>query len=236
MKRTFICYAHDDEDRELARRLYRDLLGAGHAPWLDEIDLLPGEDWAARITKEIRQCKHFIALLSSRSLDRRGFVQRELRVALEVLDTIPVDERFLIPLRINHCEPKDERLTRLHWADLFPDYDVGLRKVLRALESGRQVPGGLWIDVGVEIPPDISSWPDDRLCGYIRAVLRPEARERASRDYENVPMRDPDRAIRIRTEEKLLEVASRFGFVDALRRCLDKDRPNGAAEHRPGFS
>jgi hypothetical protein len=117
----------------------------------------------------------------------------------------------------------------LHWADLFPEYEAGLRKVLRALDSGRQVPGGLWIDVGIEVPRDISTWPDHQLCAYIKDVLRPEARERALRDYENVEMREPDRAIRIRTEEKLLEVASRFGFVDALKRCLDKDKKNDAA-------
>ena len=135
MKRTFISYAHDDHDRQVARRLYRDLLTAGHAPWLDDEDLLPGDDWAARITEEIRQCKYFLALLSATSLDKRGFVQRELRMALDVLDTIPIDERFLIPLRLDRCEPKDQRLARLHWTDLFPNYEVGLHKVYARLTA-----------------------------------------------------------------------------------------------------
>lgn len=109
MRRTFISYAHNPPDREVALWLYDDLAKAGHFPWLDEKDLLPGEDWASRVVEEIRECKLFLALLSHHSLNRRGFVQKELRVALDVLDQVPVDERFLIPVRLDACEPRDER-------------------------------------------------------------------------------------------------------------------------------
>src|ERR1700743_447624 len=98
MRRTFIGYAR--KDVEAARQLYRALVAAGHAPWLDIEDLVPGDDWARRITEEIRTCKQFIALLSTHSINKRGFVQSELVVALETLDTMPVDERFLIPVRL----------------------------------------------------------------------------------------------------------------------------------------
>jgi hypothetical protein len=228
MRRTFISYAHNQLDRAVARQLYGDLVAAGHAPWLDEKDLLPGEDWASRIRQEILECRHFVALLSSRSLNKRGFVQKELRMALDVLETIPIDERFLIPLRLDSCYPKDERLAKLHWADLFPDYDDGLGRLFRTLKATKVLPGRLWIDVGVEVPPDTGKWSDEELFPYIRTVLIPEARERAQRDYEYVPIDQADEAIRVRTEEKLLEVAARFGFLDGLRCCLEQQQ-RGAA-------
>ncbi len=62
MRRTFISYAHIEPDRAAARRLHRDLVVADHAPWLDEEDLLPGEDWASRINQEIRECDIFVML------------------------------------------------------------------------------------------------------------------------------------------------------------------------------
>jgi hypothetical protein len=222
MGRTFICYAHNASDRAVAIRLYRDLLDADHAPWLDKFDLMPGDRWRIRITEVIRECKHFVALLSHHSLNKRGFVQSELREALDVLDTVPVDERFFIPVRLDDCEPKDQRLGQLQWADLFPDYADGLRGLLRTLDAGRRIPGRLYIDVGIEVPSGISTWSDEKLCSYINDVLRPEARERARKDYENIPMRNPEEAVRLRTEEKLAEVATRFGFIDGLKRCLQR--------------
>lgn len=222
MRRTFISYAHNPPDREVALRLYEHLRTAGHSPWLDEKDLLPGEDWSSRIEEEVRACKLFLALISSHSLNRRGFVQKELRMALAVLDTIPVNERFLIPVRLDECDPRDERIRRLHWLDLFPDYTAGLTRLVHSLDEGRRSAGRLWIDVGVEVPPDIAAWPDRKLFGYLQGVLLPEARERAQRDYENVPLENPDEAIRLRTREKLFDVASRLGFPERFERWLEQ--------------
>ena len=231
MRRTFICYAHNPPDREVAHWLYDDLARAGHFPWLDEKDLLPGEDWASRVVAEIRECKLFLALFSRHSLNRRGFVQKELRVALDVLDQVPVDERFLIPVRLDACEPRDEKLRRLHRLDLFPDYAAGLERLLRSLEEGRRRPGRLWIDVGVLVPEDVASWPDETLFRYIEEVLVPEARERAQRDYEGVPMEESAQAIRARTEEKLRDVARTFGFAERLETWLE--RAGGATRGGP---
>lgn len=232
MRRTFISYAHNPPDREIALRLYEDLSTAGHNPWLDEKGLLPGEDWARRIEEEIRACKLFLALISSHSLNRRGFAQKELRMALAVLDTIPVNERFLIPVRLDECDPRDARIRRLHRLDLFPDYAAGLTRLVRSLEEGRRSPGRLWIDVGIELPPDIAAWPDRKLFKYIQDVLLPEARERAQRDYENVPLENADEAIRQRTREKLRDVASRLGFLERFKRWIDQEDATTATPRR----
>ncbi|MGK7883804.1 MAG: toll/interleukin-1 receptor domain-containing protein, partial [Crocosphaera sp.] len=40
-----IFIAHASEDKPLVRELYSKLVGAGYKPWLDEEELLPGQNW-----------------------------------------------------------------------------------------------------------------------------------------------------------------------------------------------
>lgn len=129
----FISYARPDV--EPARRLYADLRAAGINAWLDEANLLPGQNWRAAITSAIEHSRFFIALLSSRSVSRKGFVNKELVEALDMLDTYPESEIFLIPARLDDCEPSHQKLRDLNWVDLFPDWDGGLAKILKAVGS-----------------------------------------------------------------------------------------------------
>ena len=129
---VFISYAR--EDIATAKRLYQDLKTAGVKPWMDEYDLLVGQNWKATITRTIERSDFFLALLSSNSLSKRGYVQKELRRAMSVLEEMPPTDIFLLPARLEDCKPEDERLRDLNWADLFPDYDAGLNKLIRVFE------------------------------------------------------------------------------------------------------
>jgi TIR domain-containing protein len=90
--RAFISYAREDE--AAARRLYIGLKAAGVEAWLDKESILPGQDWQEAIAAAIESSEYFVAVLSSHSLNKRGFVQRELRIALEVLDEVPEGQVF----------------------------------------------------------------------------------------------------------------------------------------------
>ncbi|QTA82990.1 Sulfatase-modifying factor enzyme domain-containing protein [Desulfonema limicola] len=61
--KIFISYTREDYD--IAKRLYDDLKKAGIDPWMDKVNLLPGQNWKIHITKAIKESKYFIALLSS---------------------------------------------------------------------------------------------------------------------------------------------------------------------------
>ncbi len=130
-KKVFISYAR--EDIEKALNLYHDLKDAGLIPWIDDEDLLPGQNWKTIIQREIRESRYFIAVLSKASLDKRGFVQKELKMALDIRDEFPDDKVFLIPVRLDDCKPQDEKLQNLHWADMSVSYQKGFSKVLRAM-------------------------------------------------------------------------------------------------------
>jgi ribosome-binding protein aMBF1 (putative translation factor) len=105
----------------------------GIDPWLDEDELRGGREWEPAIREALRSCSHFIALISHASVQKTGFVQREMRQALELLEYRPPGDVFVIPVRLDHAEPRHERLRRLHWIDLFRDYAAGMRSLGRSL-------------------------------------------------------------------------------------------------------
>ena len=133
MPSVFISYAR--EDREIAIRLYRDLSKLGLDPWIDVERLLPGERWKDRISSEIRTASHFIALLSSRSVDKRGIVQWEIREAIETLKQVPDNAIYFIPVRLDECRLPLSSIEDIHWVDLFPDYEAGFLRIAAALDA-----------------------------------------------------------------------------------------------------
>jgi hypothetical protein len=139
----FISYAHADVG--MAERVYEDLKRIGEEPWVDFVDLLPGQRWEEIITKRIRSSRYFLALLSSHSVSTNGFVRRELMLALDVLHHRPPNEIYLIPARLEATVAPDLELNELQWADLFDSYARGLAKIVQALHEpvpGRQDTAG----------------------------------------------------------------------------------------------
>ncbi|MCP4286412.1 MAG: TIR domain-containing protein, partial [Gammaproteobacteria bacterium] len=128
---VFICYAR--EDYAIAERLYHDLERAGAAPWLDQKKLVPGQNWKVEIRRAIEHSTYVLVVLSTNSVSKRGYVQKELKKALDLLDEFPSSTIYLIPARIEECEPIDERLQDIHWVNLFSDYKEGLRQILGVL-------------------------------------------------------------------------------------------------------
>ena len=133
MSHVFISYSK--EDGEVAAALYQDLAKEGVASWIDTEKLLPGMEWKSAIRRAIREARFFIILLSGHSVSGRGYVQKEIREALEVLDEFPDSEVFIIPARVEPCSVTHQRLADIQWVDLFLSYEEGLRKIIRTIRS-----------------------------------------------------------------------------------------------------
>src|SRR4051812_22751668 len=86
-RRVFLCHA--SEDKAPVRRAYDQLKSAGFAPWLDEKDLLPGQDWEEEIPRALKASVAVLVFLSRTSVSKRGYVQREFRLAFDTLQEIP---------------------------------------------------------------------------------------------------------------------------------------------------
>ena len=133
MTQVFISYTKKDKPQ--AFRLYDDLksAGAGIVPWLDERSLLPGENWKISISRAIRESHYFLALISAHSVAKRGFVQKEIRDALEIQKEIPESEIYLIPVLLDDSKPSFEALRELHWIDMVESWSSGFYKLLKVL-------------------------------------------------------------------------------------------------------
>lgn len=116
MCRIFLSYAREDSPEVL--RLYEALGNAGFEPWMDQKNLLPGQDWEREIRLAIRNADLFIACLSSNGLGRRGTFHKELHIALEIAKEFPEGKAYFIPLRLDTCDVPSS-LQHIHWLDFF---------------------------------------------------------------------------------------------------------------------
>ena len=121
-----IFLAHASEDKDAVIDLYNRLKAKGFKPWLDKVDLLPGQSWRAKIPKAIRESDVFIACLSKDSVAKQGYIQREFRMALQKMGDMPPGKIYLIPVRLDDCQVPELRqeeyginLADLQWVDLF---------------------------------------------------------------------------------------------------------------------
>ena len=127
----FLSYAR--EDREEVERLYQKLSDAGFEPWMDTKDILPGEQWKSGIQKAIRRSDFFLACLSKNSVSKRGWIQREIRGALDMWQEKLDSDIYLIPVRLEDCEVP-EGLRDFQWLDLFEE--DGWTRLVEAIQVG----------------------------------------------------------------------------------------------------
>ncbi len=72
----FLSYARTDVEQV---GVLRDRLAAdGFDPWMDIESILPGEKWESAVRRAIQQSDFAVVCLSSRSVNRRGFLQKEI--------------------------------------------------------------------------------------------------------------------------------------------------------------
>jgi formylglycine-generating enzyme required for sulfatase activity len=108
-----IFLAHASEDKPAVLALYDRLKQAGYKPWLDKKDLIPGQIWRDEIPKAIKASQIFLACLSAKSANKQGYIQRELRIALDTLGEMLPGTIFFIPMRLEECEIPDLRMSEV---------------------------------------------------------------------------------------------------------------------------
>jgi len=133
MVKLFLSYAR--EDRQIADQIYNELKNAGFSPFIDFRDIFPGEDWSDKIQSAIKGSDFFLAILSSRSVNKRGFLQKELHLGLDIMEYMLENDIYLIPIRVEECAVP-EKLSKYQWVDLFSK--DGNSKLLDAIKVGAQ--------------------------------------------------------------------------------------------------
>lgn len=100
--RVFLC--HSSDDKGIARTLYKRMSADWLDPWFDEEKLLPGQDWKHEISSAVRNSDIVLVCLSRSSVTKAGYVQQEIRYALDKAAEQPPGTIFLIPFRLEDCE------------------------------------------------------------------------------------------------------------------------------------
>jgi hypothetical protein len=126
--RIFLCHA--SADKPAIYTLYHRLVADGFDVWLDEEDLLPGQNWREEIPRAVRDSEIIIVCLSEHSINKEGYVQKEIKMALDIADEKPEGTIFIIPARLDDCRVPD-RLRPYQWVDLHTK--GGYERILGAL-------------------------------------------------------------------------------------------------------
>jgi tetratricopeptide (TPR) repeat protein len=100
--RVFLC--HSSADKESVRKLYEWLERDGFDPWLDEKKLLPAQRWADVIEDAVRGSDVVLVCLSNGSMSKEGFLQREIKFALQIADEKPEGTIYIVPTRLEPVE------------------------------------------------------------------------------------------------------------------------------------
>ena len=114
--KAFLC--HSKRDKKAIRRLYAKLLKDNVRVWFDEKDLLPGQDWTLLIQWAVQDSDIVLICLSRAAIDNKGYIHREIQLALDIAQLQPEGSIFIVPVRLEECEIP-QRLQKYQWSSLF---------------------------------------------------------------------------------------------------------------------
>ncbi|MBD2753773.1 toll/interleukin-1 receptor domain-containing protein [Spirosoma validum] len=121
--RIFLCHAH--EDYEQVQELYKKLQSAGFEPWYDKESLNAGDLWDNEIAQSIENTDFFVLCLSSTSVKKRGYIDKEIELAGEEYAKRGFRESIILPVRLDKCEIPNikmgsyRNLSDFQWIDLW---------------------------------------------------------------------------------------------------------------------
>jgi hypothetical protein len=116
--RPFISYA--SEDKLAAQDIYNKLKESGMKPWLDERDIPLGTEWDERIRSAIREAHIVLVLLSSTSIEKVVYFQKEVAFAVERAEEEPELRPFILPVKLEDV-PVPPLLAKWQWANWYEE-------------------------------------------------------------------------------------------------------------------
>jgi len=139
----FLSYA--SEDREHVSKVYEHLKEENLNAWMDIHSLLPGEIWEDEIRKTIIESEFVLIFLSHNSVNKKGFIAKEIALVKEVLSSVSHGQINVIPVRLDDCPIPDEFSFFQSW-DLFKSQDVSLvsKSIKKKLNEKMKGPKGFW--------------------------------------------------------------------------------------------
>ncbi len=132
--KVFLC--HSSGDKDAVRGLYQALEADGYDAWLDEEDILPGQEWDSVIKKALKTSDVILICLSQAAIEKEGYVQREVRLALDRAQEMVPGSIFVIPARLEACDLPDW-LASYQAVDLYREGGYERLKLALAARAGQ---------------------------------------------------------------------------------------------------
>ena len=133
---VFLAYVM--EDAAPAERLYEALQAEGFRPWMDVRNLVPGQNWPRAIERAIECSDFFVPCFSRNSVNKWGGFQAEIRYALDCARRVPLDDIFIVPVRLDECRVPRSIQREFQYIDLFPDWTRGLQRLARMMRREKR--------------------------------------------------------------------------------------------------
>ena len=130
--KVFLSYAK--EDKEFILECYEELKRKGFSPWMDEHDLLPGQAWDNCLKANMKSTDVVLIFMSSVSVEKIGYVQREMKYFVDKRKDFPDDYIYIIPIQIDDCTVPNLISSEIQFININKDLSGReWNKVLRSL-------------------------------------------------------------------------------------------------------
>ena len=127
----FISYCINDKDQ--VEDIYNILTLFGCTPWMDTRDIPPGDRWEKSTKTAISNSDFFMVCLTKNSYEKRGYLQQEIKKALDIWQEKLEDDIYLFPARLEECDVPED-LQDFQWVNLYED--DGWDRLFKAIQSG----------------------------------------------------------------------------------------------------
>lgn len=179
----FISYATPDRAR--VTPYFDQLETRGLNVWMDHKRIKAGQAWDFEIKRNLDKASVIVVFVSSNSIDRRGYVQREIRIALDKLKEKLLSDIYIIPVLLDRNIDIPIDLAQIHcvktWEiDAYAAINDAIDHQLKAL--GVEVRATQErSNIGWTLPVYKESW--DGLPGYEVEYILPTF---SSTKYQNI--------------------------------------------------
>jgi hypothetical protein len=110
---VFVSYA--TPDRERISDYFEWLKDRGVEVWMDCQSIKPGQNWDFEIKRALDKSTMILMFVSRHSHSRRGYVQREIKLALDKLSEKLIDDIYVIPVLLDPEVEMPEQLSAIQY-------------------------------------------------------------------------------------------------------------------------
>ena len=130
--KPFIVVCYSNEDKSKAKKLYESLKKENCNLWIDNENIFPGEKIISSKQQAIKRADIVLICLSHTTVNKGGFIHKEICWALDRQSETPENDILIIPVKLSKCELPD-KLNHIQSVNMYEDY--GFELLIKAIKN-----------------------------------------------------------------------------------------------------